>query len=113
MSFTSCGNSMGSSCTVFQHLKNLSFAGRGAGVCFSVVSFVFIALTAASENEITVKTNQEEECSKHTFLAPCRNVKGSSSLFFFFLILNMVKMNLKIEKLEDIALIIFQYAVSL
>lgn len=37
----------------------IGFSGRGAGVCFSVVNFVFIALTAASENEISVKTNQE------------------------------------------------------
>lgn len=74
---------MGSSCTIFQHLKYLSFAGRGAAVCFSVVSFVFIALTAASENEISVKTNQEEECSQVTLLAPRRNIKCSSSPFFF------------------------------
>lgn len=39
--------------------KCISFAGRGAGVCFSVVIFVFIALTAASQNEMSVKTNQE------------------------------------------------------
>lgn len=62
--------------------KYISFAGKGAGVCFAVVNFVFIALTAASENEIAVKTNQEEECSKLTFLAPFCNIKHPSSHFF-------------------------------